>query len=434
MIAGLGVANLPLLTLLPKIGVRTLSVRDRTPPSAETAARLSALGAHTALSEGYLDSPMRGVVFRTPSLRPDHPALLRAKGEGAIVLTEAALALALAPADLFCVTGSDGKTTTAMMCAAMLEAAGRRVFLGGNIGTPLLSRVLEMRAQDAAVFELSSFQLMDADPPVGRCAVTNITENHLDWHKDMAEYTAAKARILGGGVAVLGVGCPPSLYTGACIRVGLADPHTPSAVFSADGVVYARCDGVQRPLFSHSALCLPGRHNLENAMTAAALTLGAAEPRAMADALSRFRGAPHRLSYVGCFRGVRCYDSSIDTTPARTLTSLRAFSEPPVVILGGRDKNLSYDTLADALVTRARGVVLCGECAALIEAAILRADRSGRLPRKRVARLADAVAPAFSMAGHGGTVLLSPAATSFDEFENYGERGDFFAALCRKQE
>ena len=434
VLAGLGVANLPLLDLLPAIGVTRLSVRDRTLPSADTLARISALSAHTAFGQGYLDPPMRGVIFRTPSLRPDHPALVAARQAGAVVLTEAALLLSLTPADIFAVTGSDGKTTTAMMCAAMLSAAGRRVHLGGNIGTPLLSRVFEMAHTDALVLELSSFQLMDMSPPVGRCAITNITENHLDWHLDMSEYTAAKRRILGGGVGILGAGCPPSLAVGDAVRVGHTDPNTPYAVFSDGGAVYAKREGTLTRLFAADVLCIPGRHNLENAMTAAALTVEAVSPEAMSDALSRFRGAPHRTAYVGCFRGIRCYDSSIDTTPARTMTSLKAFDGPVTVILGGRDKNLSYDALADALRERAHAVVLCGECADKIASALESADPEGSLPRQQAESLEEAVAAAFRMAAPGGAILLSPAATSFDQFRNYSERGDRFAALCRMQQ
>ena len=433
VIAGLGVANLPLLDLLPAIGVRRLSVRDLALPDAATEARLAALGCHTAFSEGYLDQPMRGVVFRTPSLRPDHPALTEARRAGAIVLTEAALLLALTPADIFAVTGSDGKTTTAMMCAAILAATGRRTYLGGNIGTPLLSRICEMRATDALVVELSSFQLMDTAPPRGRCAITNITENHLDWHRDMAEYTAAKAAILGGGVGVLGAGCPSSLGRGDTVTVGHGDPFGAVAVFDERGTVYARRGGVIAPLFSTDVLPLPGRHNIENAMTAAALTMDAASPAAMADALSRFRGAPHRLTYVGCFHGVRCYDASIDTTPARTMTSLAALDGKPTVILGGRDKNLSYDALGRALVARARAAVLVGESADKLGETIARADTDGGFPTVHARDLAEAVAAAFALTEAGGTILLSPAATSFDAFKNYSERGDLFAALCRSQ-
>lgn len=434
VLAGLGVANLPLIDFLPKIGVRTLSVRDRAVPGADTLARLSALSAHTAFGEGHLDLPMRGVIFRTPSIRPDHPALTAARQAGAIVLTEVALLLSLATADIFCITGSDGKTTTAMMSAAMLKAAGRRVYLGGNIGTPLTARVFDMCPTDALVLELSSFQLMDMSPPKGRCAITNITENHLDWHRDMAEYTAAKANILGGGRAVLGVGCPSSLGKGDAIRVTHGDLGAAHAVFSDGGAVYSQESGRCTRLFSADALCIPGRHNLENAMTAAALTMDAAGPEAIEAALTRFAGAPHRTSYVGCFRGSACYDSSIDTTPARTATTLRAFPRPPVVILGGRDKNLSYDALADVLLSRARAVVLCGESAEKIKAALERADFGHTLPQRQAATLDEAVALAFSLAEGGAPILLSPAATSFDQFRNYSERGDAFAALCRMQQ
>lgn len=431
-IAGLGTANLPLLDILPALGVTRITVRDRHMPSPGIAARLHEMGADLVTGEGYLDG-MRGVILRTPSLRPDAPGLLAARERGAAVISEMALFLALCPAEIYAVTGSDGKTTTAMMAAAMLEQAGRCVHLGGNIGTPLLAALPEIAREDAVVLELSSFQLSDLEAPPGRSAITNVTENHLDWHTDMGEYLAAKARILGRGTAVLNAGCPwtapLALGRDALLFSATLPPlgDTPS-IFCEGGIVKLS-DGGVCPLFPETAVRLPGRYNLENAMAAAGLVLPAVPPEAIEAALGGFCGARHRCEYLGILGGVRCYDSSIDTTPARTAATLSAFREPPVVLLGGRGKRLSLAPLAECVTKRAAGAVLFGEEAEAIAGALCEAD-----PGFRFSLAPDfdtAVRHGHAMAGVGGALLLSPACTSFDLFSDYKERGDRFADVCR---
>ncbi len=432
-IAGIGVANRPLLSLLPRLEIKILSVRDRCEPTAEVMSEIRASGAIPVFGEGYLTGLSAPVILRTPSLRPDHPALTEAEARGALVTTEAALTLALAPCDVFAVTGSDGKTTTAMLSAHLLKAAGRRTFLGGNIGTPLLSEVFKMRQGDAAVFELSSFQLSDMDAPEGRALITNITENHLDWHRDMQEYVAAKARILGGGPAVLSADCPacPSLAKGhsAILFTLGSTPPSGHSLFLREGTVYLHRDGQSTPLFSEGDLRLRGRYNLKNAMAAAALVLDFVPAGQLSPALATFRGAPHRAEYVGTYLGVACFDSSIDTTPARTAATLSAFKRP-VVLLGGRGKNLPLEPLARAVLGGAAAAVLFGEAADEMEAAIHALDTGGCLPLYRGGDFASAVLLGHRVAkGLDRDLLLSPAATSYDAFESYAARGRAFAEI-----
>ena len=431
-ILGLGRANLPLLTLLPSLGIPIRTVRDRHPPQGDVAAMLAGRDIACRFGEGYLHGLSARVLIRTPSLRPDLPAIRTAVARGATVITEAALSLSLCPADLFAVTGSDGKTTTAMMTAALLRRAGRRVHLAGNIGTPLAALLDGIRPGDAAVLELSSFQLFDIDPPFGRTAITNLTENHLDWHRDMEEYRAAKARILGDGVAVLPAGglglCAPSGAQGTLLFTKDAPPPALYPLLYCRGdTVVLRGEQGETPLFPCAAVTLPGRHHLANAMTAAALTLGELSPDGIAAALSAFRGAPHRAECLGRVRGVLCYDSSIDTTPARTATTLLGMKERPVVILGGRGKGVSFRPLAGALAASARAAVITGECAGEIEEAI-----RGSVPYVMVADFEEAVIRGLHLA-EGGVLLLSPAATAYDRFTDYRERGRTFAAILEAQ-
>ncbi len=430
---GLGVANRPLLTLLPRLGVTGIVARDRRTPDADTLALVRAAGARLITGEGYLDGLGTGVLFRTPSLRPDAAPLLLASARGAAVTSEVALFLALCPARLYCVTGSDGKTTTAMMTAAMLRAAGRRVFLGGNIGTPLLEALPAMTDGDAAVLELSSFQLSDLPPPRGNAAITNITENHLDWHTDMEEYAAAKARILGSGRAVLPADCPwltPHLAREGALRFSLSPCRLGEGprLFCEGGKVML-WDGGAHALFPTSALKLMGDYHIKNAMAAAGLVLDVVTPDAMAHALSEFRGAKHRCEYIGTFRGVACYDSSIDTTPSRTAATLSAFRGPVTVLLGGRDKRLPLAPLAEAVTKNATGAVVTGECREAIAHAIR--ERDSTFPLAVVEDFREAVVRAHCMARGEGALLLSPACTSFDAFPDYRERGEVFCEVCR---
>lgn len=434
-ICGLGVANTPLLSLLPPLGISILSVRDKKPPPPAVLSLLRQAGIRLVTGEGYLEGLSAPVIFRTPSLSPRTPALSAARARGAAVLTEVALLIALTPASLFSVTGSDGKTTTAQMTAALLRASGKRVFLGGNIGTPLLSSLPDMQKGDALVLELSSFQLSDMDAPHGRALITNITENHLDWHTDMQDYIAAKARILGGGTAILPADCPllvryadesTLFFGGECPQEGGS-----GTLFYRDGIATLSSGGTEAPLFSVDVLSCGGRHNRQNALAATALALPYLSEDAPARAFSDFRLPPHRCEALGRFGGVLCYNSSIDTTPARTAVTLSSFQTPPTVLLGGRGKSLSYRPLAEALLAYARQAVLTGEDAAAMADALREYDPEGRFSYFIEPDFEAAVRLAHQKAGENGILLLSPAATSHDAFPDYRARGDAFAAILK---
>ncbi len=445
-VCGLGKANLPLLEWLYVRGVRKIEARDK---KSRTALFdhpiLSAEGVTLLTGEGYLDGLTAGVIFRSPSLRPDTPALSEARRRGALILTEAHFFSLLCPAKLFCVTGSDGKTTVTMLTGAILRAAHRRCFVGGNIGTPLLPFVDLLRREDAAVMELSSFQLMDFCPTAAGAALTSFSENHLDWHPDLAEYEKAKINgLLSSKRAVLPADCPITekiLSHRPAVLFSAKQSHAelkakwgelPFVFLEGDTVLYEE-GGHRLPLFKKDALSLPGLYNLENAMCAAALCLRDATPREIEGAIRAFRGAPHRCELVGCFHGVSCYDSSIDTTPTRSASTLSAFSQKPIVLCGGRGKNLSPLPLVEALIGGAKAVVLYGEIAPSLMAA-LRAhplyDKK-KLPLLYEPLFDEAVKAAFTLCRSGDSLLLSPAATAFDQFENYEVRGRRFAALCR---
>lgn len=379
------------------------------------------------------------ILVRSPGVRPDLPAITRALSRGAYLTSETELLTALAPCRVIGVTGSDGKTTTATLAAALLRAAGRRVWLGGNIGTPLLPRVGEMKGEDMAVLELSSFQLMTRHTPPSAAIITNITPNHLNWHVDMAEYEAAKGNIFAKGTRLV-----LNAENAVTARIGVARregqtlffsateknahfatallPHA-GAIYAVGDTVFVRENGKERAFRCLDAYRLAGRHNLENLLAAIGATAPFLREEAPQKALCDFLGVAHRLQYVGEVLGVKYYNSSIDTSPTRTAAALSALGGTPLVIAGGRGKGISFAPLAEALRRHAKAVYLYGEAAGEIAAAL------GGFPHKIFSRFADAFSAAARDAAAGDTVLLSPGCTAFGEFRDFEERGNAFCRL-----
>lgn len=389
---------------------------------------------------GGLDAEVgEEILVRSPGVRPDIPAIRRALSRGARLTSETELLMALAPCRVIGVTGSDGKTTTATLAAALLRASGKRVWLGGNIGTPLLPRVGEMKREDIAVLELSSFQLMTRHKPPVAAIITNITPNHLNWHVDMAEYEAAKRNIFdestrlvlnaeNAATARIGVtrGGEQTLFFSATEKnadfaTALA-PHA-GAIYAVGDTVLVRENGKERAFRCLDAYRLAGRHNLENLLAAIGATAPLLREDAPREALCDFSGVPHRLQYVGEVLGVKYYNSSIDTSPTRAAAALSALGGCPLVIAGGRGKGVSFAPLAEALRRHARAVYLYGEAAGEIAAAL------GSFPHQTFSRFADAFSAAAGDATAGDTVLLSPACTAFGEFRDFEERGNAFCHL-----
>ncbi len=367
-------------------------------------------------------------LVRSPGVRPDLPSIARAVAGGSVLTGEIEWVCARSPAPIYGVTGSDGKTTTATLAARLLRAMGYRVWLGGNIGTSLLPHLAEILPTDRVVLELSSFQLMTFSPRLAGAAVTNLTENHLDWHRDMAEYRLSKRRILEN----------------AARRVqnarGAIAPELPSLTFSgtAENANYHLGEGYlmrgEERLAPLSSLYTGAAYLAENMLCAAALT--DAPAGAVATVAADFRGVEHRCEYLGVFRGVHCYDSSIDTTPARTAATLSAFPGGVTVLAGGRNKNLSLAPLAAALRRHAASVVFFGEAGEEMRAALLTAedvggsrDTTGIPPSRYIRDFSAAVEAALAATPVGGTLVLSPAAASFDAFGSYRERAETYKRL-----
>lgn len=360
------------------------------------------------------------LLVRSPVIRPDHPAIAASLATGAVLTSETELFLEHTRARIIGVTGSDGKTTTANLIALLLRGAGHTVYLGGNNGTPLLPQTEQMTTEDFAVLELSSFQLMTVTKSPEVAVITNITPNHLDWHRDMAEYTSAKRRIFAYGAK--------RLVINASLKDRFADMTMPTFVFAATANAFTVADGETVHCYSvPEAFCLEGRHNRENLAAAYAAVRDAVPFHTVSDALAGFRGVPHRLQYVDTVAGVRYYNSSIDTSPTRTAAALAALDAGPIVLAGGKGKGLSFAPLKEAFGTYARAAVLYGQAAKEIEDAV-----AGVLPTHRFDSFRAAFYAAARMAREGDTVLLSPACTAFDQFRDFEERGEMFCALVRE--
>jgi len=443
-VLGIGASNAPVIKFLVEAGTRVTACDMKTKEELGDAyKKVADLPVEFRLGPGYLDG-LEGfdMVFPTPGMPLDLPELVKARERGARQSNEVGLFLDLCEAPVVGITGSDGKTTTTTLVSEVLKAAGKKVFTGGNIGNPLLSEVFDITPDSIVVLELSSFQLqpLSKSPHIG--VVLNLSANHLDHHRSMEEYAEAKKNIFrhqrpddfavlnfdNAYTRAMGDECPGHriFFSRRCEMPG-------GAFLRGDDIVVA-VHGREEVAASRSDIRIPGEHNVENVLAVAAVTaLCGCDFAALRQVLREFRGVAHRIEFVAEVGGVRFYDDSIATTPSRAVAGLRSFREPVVVIAGGSGKNVPFDEFADAAVEQAKAVVLVGETASQIRAAIEDAQaRRGKVVRVVEARsFEEAVHLAAHEAAPGDVVLLSPACASFDMFRNYKERGDRFKEIVQ---
>ncbi|HEU4760313.1 MAG TPA: UDP-N-acetylmuramoyl-L-alanine--D-glutamate ligase [Dehalococcoidia bacterium] len=379
-------------------------------------------------------------VFVSQGVPLELPGLDEARRRGIPIHSMFSLFMELCPGPIVGITGSSGKTTTTALVGEMFRADERPVFVGGNIGVGLLEHLSEVRAYTWAVLEVSHTQLQLAERSPHVAAVLNVTPNHLD-RFSWDEYRRLKANLVrfqgSGDTAVLGYDDPEARALAREVRGGLLwfslKAELPGdGVCVRDGWAVLRRGRRAERLFPLDALRLPGQHNQANAVAAGAIAAACGvSPEAMACAVESFAGVPHRLELVAQADAVRYYNDSIATTPERTLAGLRSFAEPIVLLRGGRDKNLPLAELAEEAGRRCRSVILFGEAAGKLEAALNGAPSRRRTQVTRVATLAEAVDTAGTAARPGDVVLLSPACTSYDAYENFERRGEHFRTLVR---
>lgn len=444
-VVGLGLSNVPLIRWLLRKGAQVTGCDKKGRAElGERAGELEQAGCVLRLGPDYLLAlPGHDLVFLTPGMRKDLPEIEAAKAAGAEVSSEIRLVFALCRAPILGITGSSGKTTTTMLSGRILEANGDRVLIGGNIGRPLIEEVEEIPPTAKVVLELSSFQLQDLAQSPHLAVVTNVTPNHLDQHASLEEYIAAKKHIfLHQGpqdACVLNYDNPVTRgmaeeCPGRVVFFSRQERLEEGAFLDGDELVL-RLEGREERLLRRTEIKLLGLHNVENVLAAALATrLFGADASAIREAVSTFTGAPHRLELVREVNGVRYYNDSIATTPARALAGIASFTEPLVLIAGGYDKKLPFDEFGRVLAQRVRAVVLLGVTAPQIEEAVRRAAAELKAevpPLIHVGGLDEAVVEAAHRAEPGDVVLLSPACASYDMFKNFEERGERFRQLVR---
>ncbi len=427
---GLGRSNLSVARYLIKHGAN-VKISDKRMSEKDVQIKLEGENIQNVTTFRYGDAVKCDFVFRTPGMRPDSTELQI----GAPIADEYRLFFENKKGNVIGVTGSDGKTTTATITAEILKksfaSCGKNVYLGGNIGIPLTEFLDELTEGDVTVAEFSSFQLMSAAYSPEISAITNITENHLDWHKSMQEYIAAKCNIFkNNGAEKLVINCDTvgkiavnNRNTSCKLRI--IDEN--SGICCTDGVILK--DGEY--LIDSSEIILPGEHNLKNYMTAIALTEDFAGIDAVRATAREFRGVLHRMTEVYRAENAVFYDSSIDSTPSRTIATLKCLKKPLTVIVGGYDKNLNYSELAQYLANNTTNVVVTGASGDKILREIAKIDCfSANVIYEDDFDKAVIAAVKFGLKD-GGNVILSPACASFDRFEDYRERGMHFAELVK---
>lgn len=439
-VIGIGVSNTPLLELLLAEGIRVTACDKRSREQmGEQAEHLEQLGCELHLGADYLKDLDADVIFRTPGLRPDVPEIAACVDRGAVLTSEMEVFFEVCPCTIIAVTGSDGKTTTTTIIAELLKAAGKRVWVGGNIGHPLLCEADGMLATDYAVLELSSFQLMTMKHSPHIAVVTNLAPNHLDVHRDMAEYVAAKENIFrhqsGEDVAVFNadndITAEQSRRAPGRARLFSRQDEVADGVFLRGEDIVCRSGGHERVIMTTGDIKIPGVHNVENYMAAIAAVDGLVPDEVIRRFAREFGGVEHRIELVRTYRGVRYYNDSIASSPSRTIAGLRSFHEKVILIAGGYDKHIPFDVLGPEIVEHVKLLVLCGATADKIRAAVENAPgyQPGKPEILDVTPFTAAVEAARDRAQPGDVVTLSPACAAFDQFKNFAERGKFFKSI-----
>ena len=438
-VLGLGVSNQPLVKLLLQYGC-TVTGCDRTPREklGKEILELEKLGCTLRLGDTYLENVKADIVFRTPGMHPANPALQQLRASGAKITSEMEVFFELCPCRIIAVTGSDGKTTTTTLISEMLKAAGYTVWLGGNIGTPLLPVCNQMQPDDFAVVELSSFQLMDMERSAHRAVVTNLAPNHLDVHKDMDEYVDAKKNIYRfqteEGLLVLNAdnAITKELRGNGTTRFFARVGKTDKGV-CLDGDMICR-DG--KPVLNRKDILIPGEHNVENYMAAILAVEDLVDDEIICQVAKTFGGVEHRIELVRVKDGVRYYNDSIASSPSRTIAGLRSFPEKVLLIAGGYDKHIPYDVLGPVICRHVKTLFVNGATAKQIRTAVEQSPEYTRGCPCIVdcTDFTDAVNQAVAASKSGDVVLMSPASAAFDQFKNFMERGKYFKKMIMELE
>jgi len=443
-VIGLGVSNIPLIDYLyeKQANVSVFDDREEEKLDANVINKVKQYGFKYYLGKGNLDY-LKGfdLIFRSPSCLPTKPELVTEKERGAIVTTEIEQLMKMAPCKIIGITGSDGKTTTTSLTYEILKNAGYNVHLGGNIGIPLFTKLNEIMPDDIIVLELSSFQLMGMEISPDIAAITNITPNHLNIHKDYEEYIEAKKNIFKYKNQILVLNADNEI-TSKCKSEALekvimfsSTKKLENGYIVEDGIIKKCEDGIRRHIINTEELRIKGIHNFQNICTALALTETLVDIDNAIETIKEFSGVNHRLELVRILDGVEWYNDSASTSPTRGISALNSFDGKKIILIaGGADKNLDYTPIAKPIVEKVYSLILIGQTATKIYDAVKKELelQNKKLDIHMCETFIESIKLAKRIAKPGQAVLFSPASTSFDMFKDMYDRGNQFKNAVNK--
>ena len=451
-IVGIARSNIALLDFLRKCGVKKITARDKknifSDGDIQELKKLEkTVEINYILGENYLDDLNEDIIFKTPAIRRDLPQFANAVKNGSILTSEIELFFAICPCKTIAITGSEGKTTTTTIIGEILKTAGKTTYVGGNIGSPLLNQIENIKKDDYAILELSSFQLFDLDN--GRfkpnySVITNITPNHLDWHKNINEYIGSKKIIFKNqnesDKIILS-------YDNDITKNFISDINFffsknklpddyPNGIYCDNDNIIIRENGEEKIILNKRDIFIRGEHNVWNFMAAIGVTYNIVNSDVILNTAKTFKGVEHRIEFTRKLNGVSYYNSSIDSTPTRTIAALNYFDEDKkiIIILGGYDKKIPFEPLAPAVYKKVKAAVLYGATKDKIKKCLDDYKKNNNCADIKI-YISDhfdlAVKQAKELSGCGDIVLLSPACASMDCFKDFEERGNRFKELVK---
>lgn len=434
-IIGMGVSNIPLVDYLYDLSC-DVTIFNNKELDSNIKNKLDNYKFKYFTGESYLDNLVGfDIIFRSPSCLPTKSELVKAKENGSIITSEVMEVLKLTPSLTIGITGSDGKTTTTTLINEILKSNGYNTFLGGNIGTPLFTKIKDMKKEDIVILELSSFQLMDMNVSPNIAVVTNIAENHLDIHKDFNEYIDAKKNIFKyqDNNSILVVNADNDIVN-KFVSKGETRYFSRSKktnYFYTDGVDIFYKD---KKILNKYDIKLRGIHNLENICSALTAIIDLIDLDKSISAIKEFNGVEHRLEFVREIDGVKWYNDSVSSSPTRTIAGLNSYDEDIVLIAGGYDKHLDYTPLAKPILDKVSKLILLGDTKEKIYNAVTNLNKEiGKdIEIYKCDSLEEVVNTAKKVSKSGEVVLFSPASASFDMFKNFADRGIKFKDLVMK--
>lgn len=446
-VIGIGISNIPAIKYLASMGAKVTALDKREALDIPTE-DLENLGVQFVLGESYL-SNLNGFyyILRSPGVKPFTPELEKAVNSGVKLTSEIELLMELAPCKIIGVTGSDGKTTTTTLISMFLKEAGFNVWLGGNIGTPLFSKLDEMKDTDIVVLELSSFQLMTAKQSPDISVVTNISPNHLDYHRSYDEYIEAKENIFlhesnntvvfnaDDGMTEKFLKDIEKNEISKSVKYFSLNKMEKIGCFFKDGFIYYNNGKTVETIESKENIRLVGMHNIANICAAASAVIDLTGIEAIVRVITTFNGVKHRMQHIATINGVKWYNDSIGTSPSRTMAGLNSFDKKIILIAGGYDKHIPYDVLGEPILNKVKHLVLLGATAPKIENAVIDAaeklnkNHTDFLTITNCNSLEECVNYCNSIASSGDIVVMSPASASFDMYKNFEQRGEHFYRL-----